>query len=122
MPESAIVDHESRQHVRSALATGDGIVREGADWTDFEEWFDRRFPELCKLFHGLYGVREDWLAQLTALVVQAARSWSERPAELKSLDAERATNPDWFQSDEMLCGEAQHSGGNRLDKLRSEPR
>ncbi len=104
MPESAILDHKSRQHVLSALARETGIAREGTDWTAFEERFDRNFPELCQLFHGLYGTREDWLAQLTALVVQAARSWSERPADLKAHDAARVAHDGWFQSNDMLGG------------------
>ena len=104
MVESALVDHNSRQHVLSALASGEGIDRESADWSGFEERFDRHFPELCSLFQGLYGNREDWLAQLTTLVVQAARSWTERPADLKALDAERSANSGWFQSNDMLGG------------------
>ena len=70
----------------------------------FEERFDRHFPVLFRLFHDLYGARPDWLDQLTDLVMQSARSWAERPAELKGLDAEREHNSGWFQSNPMLGG------------------
>ena len=34
----------------------------------------------------------------------AARSWLDRPAELKALDAAREADPTWFQSEKMLGG------------------
>ena len=98
-----VVD-ESRRHVLRALASGPGIVWTGPDRAVFEERFDRHFPVLLRLFHNLYGARHDWLDQLTDLVMESARSWAERPAELKSLDAEREHGSGWFQANTMLGG------------------
>ena len=104
MVEAAGVDQASRQHALSALGAQADLMAPGRDNADFQQRFDRHFPDLYRLFHALYGSRPDFQDQLTALVLQAARSWSERPAELKALDAEREINTGWFQSNGMLGG------------------
>ncbi len=108
MVEPALVadglDNEARRHVLRVLASGTGIGWDGPDRAVFEERFDRHFPALFRLFHDLYGARDDWLDQLTDLVMDSARSWAERPAELKSLDAEREHTGGWFQANTMLGG------------------
>lgn len=103
MRETASTEQESRQRVLSALDADPGLTR-GAEWADFGARFDRHFPDLERLFRSLYGGREDWLDHLAALVVECAKSWHARPAELKSLDARREAEPDWYQSREMLGG------------------
>lgn len=103
MRESASTEQEPRQRVLAALDADPGLTR-GVEWADFGARFDRHFPDLERLFRSLYGGREDWLDQLAALVVECATSWRVRPAELKSLDARREAEPDWYQSREMLGG------------------
>jgi amylosucrase len=104
MVEAAGVDQASRQHALSALVAQTDPTPRGRDTAEFQQRFDRHFPDLYRLFHSLYGSRPDFQDQLTALVLQAARSWNERPAELKALDAERENNAGWFQSNGMLGG------------------
>lgn len=73
-----------------------------------DEAFDRRlrthFPRLLALFTDVYGDRRDCLDQLGALLVSAARSWAQRPDELRRVDAQREADPDWFQGNRMLGG------------------
>ncbi len=102
MAEPPDLGHAARQHVLDALAGGPELPTDGPDRDAFLQRFDRHFPELCRLFHELYGTRPDWLAQLTALTLEAARSWAVRPAELKASDASRGDR--WFQSNQMLGG------------------
>jgi amylosucrase len=104
MEELVLTDQAARLHVLGALDSGQGIVWEATDRAAFEERFDRHFPVLLRLFHDLYGSRPDWLGQLTELVLQSARSWAERPAELKALDAYREDHSGWFQANTMLGG------------------
>ncbi|HJW00338.1 MAG TPA: alpha-amylase family glycosyl hydrolase [Arthrobacter sp.] len=104
MRETADVDGVARQHVLSVLEADDGIRRADPDWPGFVRRLDVHLPELCRLFRSLYGTRADWLDQLGALVLQCARSWQERPAGLKALDAEREGDSGWFQSNRMLGG------------------
>ena len=104
MVEAAGVDQASRQHALSALGAHAELLPRGHGNAGFQERFDRHFPDLYRLFHALYGSRPDFQEQLTALVLQAARSWNERPAELKELDAEREGSAGWFQSNGMLGG------------------
>jgi amylosucrase len=104
MVEAAGVDQASRQHALTALGAHADLLPRGRGNADFQQRFDRHFPDLHRLFHSLYGTRPDFQEQLTALVLQAARSWNERPAELKALDADREHNTGWFQSNSMLGG------------------
>jgi amylosucrase len=70
----------------------------------FLQRFHDHFPALHELFSTLYGERDDALEQLSAVVSEAALSWSARPAELKDLDAARDADPAWFESSRMLGG------------------
>ena len=104
MVESASLDQTAGQQVLSAVAAQVDIPRGSRDWADFERRFDRHFPDLARLFHSLYGSRPDFQDQLASLVLETARSWKERPTDLKILDAEREGSGDWFQSNRMLGG------------------
>lgn len=104
MVESASLDQVSGQQVLSAVATQADIRPGDRDWADFEQRFNLHFPDLARLFHALYGSRPDFQDQLTSLVLESARAWKERPADLKDLDADREANSDWFQSNRMLGG------------------
>ncbi|RKR30433.1 alpha-amylase family protein [Arthrobacter oryzae] len=104
MVELVVTEQSARQHVLSALAADHGIAWDARCREAFAERFDRHFPSLFRLFHDLYGARPDWLDQLTELVGQSARSWAQRPADLKALDAEREHNSGWFQAGTMLGG------------------
>ena len=102
MVEIADAVETARQRVLAGLDPRSGPA--DTDASDFRRRLDAHLPELARLFHGLYGTRGDWADQLTALVQQAARSWADRPAELKALDAARERNSGWFLSNEMLGG------------------
>ena len=104
MRDIASVDQETRKHVLAALDRDPDLGRTGSDLEEFGRRFELHFPDLERLFRSLYGSRADWLDHLTALVVECAKSWERRPAELKALDGRRESEPDWFQSREMLGG------------------
>lgn len=61
-------------------------------------------PRLHELFVRLYGDRPDGFERLASIVDLARRSWVSRPRALKALDRERASDPDWFESERMLGG------------------
>ena len=102
MQETARVDGTPQEHVLAALSRerGKGLLPDPA----FDRRLERTLPLLADLFGSLYSSRPDWQDQLAALIVQAARSWQERPAGLKDLDAEREGDSGWFQSNSMLGG------------------
>lgn len=104
MPELKEADQIQNRKVLDAVAEQAGMRRGDQDWADFERRFGRHFPDLSRLFHSLYGSRPDFQGQLTSLVLEIARSWKQRPADLKLLDAGREGNSDWFQSNRMLGG------------------
>ena len=92
------------ERVLGALEAEPGLRRKGPDWKSFLARVDQYVPVLQELFASLYGSRPDWTDHLAALVVECAKSWQDRPAELKELDARREAEPQWFASGDMLGG------------------
>ncbi|WP_457964654.1 alpha-amylase family protein [Arthrobacter sp. D1-29] len=102
MLEPANAEHFDSAKVLTAVAEKAGIRPGDGDWADFERRFHVHFPDLARLFHALYGSRPDFQDQLISLVLEAARSWQERAADLKIQDAE--SDGGWFESNRMLGG------------------
>jgi amylosucrase len=73
-------------------------------WATFERRLHTHFAPLFRLLVGLYGNRYDFFYHLERILALAAQSWLARPAELKTLDAEREAHPTWFQDQRMLGG------------------
>ena len=74
------------------------------NWQIFQKRLKTHFPRLFRLLVGLYGERYDFFYHLERILALAARSWLERPDDLKDLDCRRESNPNWFQSEKMLGG------------------
>ena len=75
-----------------------------ADWCVFERRLRHEWERLFGLLIGLYGGQYDFFYHLEEIIAAAARSWLERPAWLKKLDALREADPTWFQSQLMVGG------------------
>ncbi len=73
-------------------------------WAPFRARLERNFETLFDLLLHLYGQRYDFFYHLESILETAARTWLDRPPELKALDAQREAAPLWFQSQEMLGG------------------
>lgn len=71
---------------------------------DFDARLTANFPTLHALFGRLYGERDDALDALAGVVTDAAASWTERPADLKTDDARREQDTGWYLSNRMLGG------------------
>lgn len=59
------------------------------------------FYAIHSLFSHLYGRREDFFEQMTALVDRLARAYIDRPAELEKIDMAREEDHNWFLSQEI---------------------
>ncbi|WP_104179230.1 alpha-amylase family protein [Arthrobacter sp. B0490] len=88
--------------VRAELRSARRESTPDADWASFEARFDAEFPRLQSLFSSIYGPGSD--GELLQVVLDAAASWQDRPADLKAVDASRAMAPEWFSSHRMLGG------------------
>ncbi len=75
-----------------------------ADWEIFVDRLNAHFPRLFRLLVELHGSCYDFFYHLEQVLMLAAESWLQRPAELKQLDSERETDPRWFQSEQMIGG------------------
>lgn len=73
-------------------------------WEAFRHRLQVHFPTLFPLLLELYSDQYDFFYQVERILALAASSWLERPAELKTLDAEREQDPTWYQSEKMLGG------------------
>jgi amylosucrase len=108
-PTSPLVAHQARrsmERLRSRLETTffDYIQENPQDWWDFSQRLDRHFESLFGILVQVYGHQYDFFYQLESLLHLLARSWVDRPDELKCLDIVRESDPAWFQSNQMLGG------------------
>lgn len=68
----------------------------------FVERLRQHFPRLFRLLYDLYADHYDFFYHLEAILRTAAAAFAARPAALKQLDRQRAADPLWFQSQEMV--------------------
>jgi amylosucrase len=71
-------------------------------WLAFETRLSSHLPRLCQELAHLYGQRDDFDGFVERLLGTAFQAWSDRPDVLKTQDAAREAQPDWFQSETML--------------------
>lgn len=75
---------------------------EPVEWEAYSDRLRRHFPRLFTRLHGLYGAHYDFFFHLESILVSATEMWLARPAELKALDAMRAVDPYWYDSNRMV--------------------
>ncbi len=104
--DAQLAQETRRTHARllPRLESSFAAVVDTPEWQTFRRRLDAHFPQLFRLLVTLYGGRYDFYHHLEQVLTLAARSWLDRPADLKALDAEREHNPAWFQSEQMLGG------------------
>jgi amylosucrase len=73
-------------------------------WASFAKRLSTYGPRMVQELAHLYGERADFEQVVEHLLRVAYEGWSERPADLKALDAQREQTPDWFASHQMLGG------------------
>jgi glycosidase len=71
-------------------------------WAAFCLRLQTNFADLFALLVHIYAGQYDFFYHLETLLASMARSWQERPADLKALDEAREADPDWFQRNTML--------------------
>ncbi|MBR4122440.1 MAG: amylosucrase, partial [Erysipelotrichaceae bacterium] len=65
---------------------------------EFRESYEKYIAELRKLYFELYSQNSSFDSFLEMIF----RAWSERSEELRALDRERLSDPDWYKKREML--------------------
>jgi amylosucrase len=80
------------------------ISKDKQGWKQFNARLQKNFPALFHLYFEIYNGRYDFFYHLEDLLVSIARSWFNRPVDLRELDETREKNPLWFQSNQMLGG------------------
>jgi hypothetical protein len=80
------------------------IKKDKTLWAVYFARLETFFPPLFQRYYYLYGGLYDFYYHLEDLLISITSAWKERSPALKSLDQDRLTNPDWFQSHHMLGG------------------
>ncbi len=104
------VTNWSRQHAQitleriwprldQELSTAEAAVR-----SIFEERLREEWPRLFELLISLYGQSYDCHYHMEQLLLEAARSWLERPEWLRERDRTRVAQPDWYLDQSALGG------------------
>ncbi|GAB4571420.1 MAG: hypothetical protein Fur0017_20450 [Anaerolineales bacterium] len=96
MIEASQLENESRRTIKRTLprieqALKRSITKDPQVWGQFRARLEKNFSSLFALYADVYGDR-------------MARSWLDRPMDLRGLDDAREQNPHWFQSNQMLGG------------------
>lgn len=74
------------------------------DWQTFLNRLDKNFEGLFSILCQLYGTQYDFFYHLEDLLERLAKTWINRPNDLKALDMEREADPLWYQASEMVGG------------------
>jgi len=103
------IERESKRTLQRLLAHVEmdlsvHIATDAQGWQLFVARLQKYFPSLFDLYLELYGTRYDFFFHLEDLLISLARSWFDRPQDLRELDKSREQNPRWFQSNQMLGG------------------
>jgi glycosidase len=78
------------------------VISHPEDWNLFIKRLEFNFPTLFRKLFPLYGENYDAIYFIEELFYTLAESWINRSEDLKSLDIKRETDPQWFQSEQML--------------------
>lgn len=69
---------------------------------DFELRLAALFHDIYERFRYLYGQKESFEEDLTALIFMLAKNFVNRSADLKKRDQQREKNPSWFRSEQIV--------------------
>jgi amylosucrase/maltose alpha-D-glucosyltransferase/alpha-amylase len=72
------------------------------DWEGYRTRLEHHFPRFFSCFHALYQEEYDFFYYLENVLRSATQMWTDRPDELKALDAMRETDPEWYLSHRMV--------------------
>lgn len=89
------------KHLETLVAAGTVQEHESRE---FIQRFDLHYPALIDLVRRTYGSGAHVTSVMLAFGAALARSWGERPADLRALDHRRGSDPDWFLSRRQLGG------------------
>lgn len=78
------------------------VISHPEDWNQFVQRLEYYFPTLFSNLYPLYGEIYDAIYYIEELFYAMAESWINRSKDLKILDKKRETDPQWFQSEQML--------------------
>jgi amylosucrase len=103
------LEHQAQKSLQRILprveqALKKNISKDLRGWEQFTARLHKNFPGLFELYLQIYHGQYDFFFHLEDLVTSIARSWLNRPLDLRELDEAREKNPLWFQSNQMLGG------------------
>jgi len=70
----------------------------------FFQRLNQYFPTVFRHLYNLYGTHYDFFYHLEQILLETARLFVARPADLKALDIQREAEPLWFHHERMMGG------------------
>lgn len=109
MIQEQSLEHEAHKSLQRILPRVEQTLKKNVSkdqqgWKQFTVRLHKNFPALFDLYFEIYKDRYDFFYHLEDLLTSIARSWFNRPIDLRELDELREENPLWFQSNQMLGG------------------
>lgn len=71
-------------------------------WEIFVSRLHSEWERLFICLYELYGWQYDFFYTLECVLSLMAKSWAQRPAELRKMDTKRQTDPHWYLSEKMI--------------------
>ncbi|WP_442781042.1 alpha-amylase family glycosyl hydrolase [Alteromonas sp. a30] len=91
-----------KDYLSNALRVSSSLLKSNKNKDVFEKRLAQHFPRLFNLLFDVYGERYDFAFYINRLTCFLCKSFIEREDKLKSMDAARQGNADWFQQETML--------------------
>lgn len=104
MPSSAWYADQAQLTLKRLLPKLQTTLATTSEADIFISRLSQEFPRLFQLLHDLYANRYDFFYHLEAILHTAAQMYIARPQDLRELDKQRETQPQWFQSEKMMGG------------------
>ena len=86
----------------SRLLQGPLRILEPLEQELFKIRYDLYLADALRPLQKLYGARKDYESAVSRFTEIVAQAYAQRPQELRLLDLQRQTEPDWFQQSQMI--------------------
>ncbi|MAS37209.1 MAG: amylosucrase [Anaerolineaceae bacterium] len=96
--------HEAGKTLRRLLPRLDSVKLKKRERAVLVQRLEDQFPRAFALLYALYGDQYDFYYHVQQTFDAVVRLYQQRPAALKELDAQRESDPAWFQGERMVGG------------------
>ncbi|GAB4516265.1 MAG: alpha-amylase family glycosyl hydrolase [Anaerolineae bacterium] len=104
MPDTQWIHQQAERTILRLLPRIKPLFEDNDSYTLFTLRMQQHFPRAFQHLYHLYGQQYDFFYHLENTVQMLAALFIQRPADLRTLDAEREAEPLWFKHERMIGG------------------